>query len=281
MEKLDTLRRHLADMDTVLVAFSGGVDSSFLLRVAAEELGSRCTAITTVSPAVPEHDEQNARRLAASLGVQHLLISTNELESADYARNPVNRCFFCKDHLFRICKEEARRLGLRHIVDGANVDDLRDHRPGLQAAAAAGVRHPLIEAGLGKAEIRAFSRQLGLDTWDRPASPCLSSRIPYGSAITPERLAQVAAGERFLRECGFGDLRLRHHDRIARLEVSLAELPRLLEPDLRSKIVSRMRELGFAYVTVDLEGFRTGRLNEVIAPGALQADRTKATKRSA
>lgn len=263
-DKHNALRRHLADMDSALVAFSGGVDSSFLLHVAADVLGSRCTALTTVSAVVPEQDETTARALAYTLGVRHLVVPTDELASPDYARNPVNRCYFCKDNLFRICRDTAERLGFRHILDGANLDDLRDHRPGLTAAAQAGVVHPLVDAALTKEDIRTLSRDLGLSTWDRPSSPCLSSRIPYGLPITPERLAQVAAGERFLRECGFLEFRLRHHDRIARLEVPVAELPRLLAPELRTAIIQRLQQLGFAYVTVDLAGFRSGSLNEVL-----------------
>lgn len=282
-EKHDALRRILDGMGTVLVAFSGGVDSSLLLRVAADVLGDRCTALTTVSMALPEHDEASARQLAIALGVHHLVVPTDELRSTDYARNPVNRCYFCKDNLFRICAEQAASLGIAYIVDGANTDDLHDHRPGLTAAAEAGVRHPLIEAGLGKAEIRALSRSLGLETWDRPASPCLSSRIPYGTPITAERLAQVAAAERFLHAHGFRDLRVRHHDRVARLEVCTNDFARLLDPALRTAIVRRFRELGFAYVTLDLAGFRSGSLNDVLAaPTASQPVGDDApTKRSA
>jgi uncharacterized protein len=264
-DKLGALRRQLADMQSVLVALSGGVDSSFLLCVAADVLGPRCTALTTVSVAVPEQDEAAARALAEKVGVRHLVVATDELALSDYARNPVNRCYFCKDNLFRICRDEAHRLEIPHIVDGANVDDLHDHRPGLTAAAEAGVLHPLIDANLDKSEIRTLSRSLGLSFWDRPASPCLSSRIPYGLAITPERLAQVAAGERFLRERGFREFRLRHHDHIARLELPVAELPRLLNAELRTEIVQHLQAIGFRYVTVDLAGFRSGSLNEVLS----------------
>jgi uncharacterized protein len=264
-QKERALRRTLSDLGSALVAFSGGVDSSFLLRIAAETLGERCVALTTISPVVPADDASAARTLADDLGVRHLVVSTNELEIPSYASNPTNRCYFCKDNLFRICKQEADRLHIAHIVDGANVDDLRDHRPGLAAAADAGVRHPLVEAGLAKDEIRALSRRLGLATWDRPSSPCLSSRIPYGTSITRSRLTQVAAAEAFLRARGFRELRVRHHDQIARIEAPVVDLPRLLDPTLRAATLAHFRELGFVYVTVDLAGFRSGSLNEVLA----------------
>ena len=260
--KLDRLRGLLADLPSALVAFSGGVDSSFLLRLAHDVLGERCLALTTVSPTMPAEDLAAAKELAARLGVAHLLVDANELDIPGYAENPVNRCYFCKDHLFSVCVTVAERRGFAAVLDGANLDDLGDHRPGLQAAAERGIRHVLVEAELGKADIRAASRALGLPTWDRPASPCLSSRFPYGTRITLERLERVAAAERFLRARGFRELRVRFHDQVARLEIPVAEMPRLLEPATREAVVAELKRLGFPYVALDLRGFRSGSLNE-------------------
>jgi pyridinium-3,5-biscarboxylic acid mononucleotide sulfurtransferase len=262
--KLDRLRALLGELPSALVAFSGGVDSSFLLRVASEVLGERCVALTTLSPTTPADDVEDAKRLAAALGVEHVLIEANELEIAGYAENPINRCYFCKDNLFTICAAEAQRRGGTTVLDGANVDDLSDHRPGLQAAAEKGVRHLLVEAGLAKADIRTASHRLGLSTWDRPSSPCLSSRFPYGTRITPERLAQVEAAERFLRARGFTNLRVRYHEQVARIEVPEADMPRLLDASIRSEVMAEFRRLGFTFVALDLQGFRSGSLNEAI-----------------
>jgi len=263
-DKLARLRALLGEIPSALVAFSGGVDSSFLLRVARDTLGERCVALTTVSPTTPDEDLADARALAAELGVDHVLIDANELDIPGYAENPTNRCYFCKDNLFTICVTEATRRGLAVVLDGANEDDLHDHRPGLTAAAEKGVRHPLVEAAFSKADVRAASHSLGLSTWDRPASPCLSSRFPYGTRITAERLARVAAAERALRRYGFGDLRVRFHDEVARLEVPVGEMPRLLEPTVRQQVLATLKEIGFAYVTLDLQGFRSGSLNETL-----------------
>src|SRR6516162_6158321 len=210
-DKLIRLRGLLGELESALVAFSGGVDSTFLLRVAHEVLGPRCLALTTVSPTTPADDLEEARMLAAAMGVEHLIVDTNELAIAGYAENPTNRCYFCKDNLFVICAAEATRRGLAAVLDGANLDDLGDHRPGLTAAS---------EHGLSKADIREASRALGLRTWDRPASPCLSSRFPYGTRITADRLARVAAAEGWLRAHGIAELRVRFHEALARVEVT-------------------------------------------------------------
>lgn len=263
--KVARLRALLTDLPSALVAFSGGVDSTFLLRVAHDILGERCVSLTTRSPTTPAEDLDDARRLAAAMGVEHVVVDANELEIPGYAENPSNRCYFCKDNLFRICLAEVDRRQLAVVLDGANTDDLGDHRPGLQAAAEQGVRHLLVEAGLSKADIRAASRALDLPTWDRPASPCLSSRFPYGTRITPERLSRVAAAEAALRARGFREVRVRFHDRVARLEVAVADMPRLLAPGLRDEVVRELRQLGFTWVALDLQGFRSGSLNEALA----------------
>jgi uncharacterized protein len=260
--KLARLRETVAALPSALVAFSGGVDSAFLLRVTHDALGERCTALTTVSATTPAADRDDARRLTAEMGIAHVVVDTDELAIPGYAANSPNRCYLCKDHLYAACRAEADRRGLAVILDGVNVDDLADLRPGLRAAAEQHVRHPLVEADFRKADIRQASQGMRLAGWDRPASPCLSSRFPYGTAITGEGLRRVAAAEDVLRAEGFRELRVRYHDRVARIELSLAEMSRLLDGPRRERVVHALKEIGFDWVALDLQGFRSGSLNE-------------------
>jgi pyridinium-3,5-biscarboxylic acid mononucleotide sulfurtransferase len=262
--KLQRLRDSFGAMGSVMVAFSGGVDSTFVLRVAHEVVAERVLALTTISPTMPEDDRLNAIALALAFGVRHLMVESDELQIPGYAGNPVNRCYLCKHNLFTVCIEKARELGIEAIVDGLNLDDLHDYRPGIRAANEMQVRHPLVEAELTKAEVRELSRSLGLPTWDRPASPCLSSRFPYGTKITLDGLRRVERGERLLRSLGFSIARVRYHGEVARIEVEASELGRFLDAEIREAVDREMREIGFRFVTLDLRGFRSGSLNEGI-----------------
>jgi pyridinium-3,5-biscarboxylic acid mononucleotide sulfurtransferase len=274
MDKLDALRAALAAYDQIVVAFSGGVDSAFLLRVAADVLGARCHAVTAVSPTMARSEVGDAAALAAELGLgdRHHVVESHELEVPGFADNPAHRCALCKTELMDVAGPIAAALGGAPIALGTNLDDLGDVRPGIAAARARGARMPLVDAGLTKAEVRAASRALGLRTWDKPQLACLSSRFPYGTQITPDRLRRVDAFEDGLRALGFRQLRVRFHDTIARLEIDGDELPRALE--LREGIVELGKRLGFAYVALDLAGFRSGSLNEVLPAEQLVRLRT-------
>lgn len=263
-EKWRRLLDHIRSLESVLVAFSGGVDSTFLTKAAHEALGEKAVAVTAQSPSYPRAELEEAIHLAREIGIRHLIIETEEVSNPDYAANPPNRCYFCKTELFTKLEPLARRWGIKHIIYGAIADDFHDFRPGMKAAKEHRVKAPLAELGFTKPEIRALSKALGLPTWDKPSFACLSSRFPYGSPITPEKLRQVEEAEEFLRDHGFRAFRVRHHETIARIEVPPEEMPRFLDPDFRNALVQRFRDIGFLFVTLDLTGLRSGSMNELL-----------------
>jgi uncharacterized protein len=262
--KEERLRELFRTLRSVIVAYSGGVDSSYVAYVANAELGARAVCITGQSASLPSYQNDEIDRVVKNFGFNHEIISTDELDHPEYRANNGNRCYFCKDELYGKLESVARSRGIEHIVDGSTIDDLDDYRPGRQAAKQHAVRSPLIEVGLNKNEVRELSRRATLPTWDKPASPCLSSRIAYGTTVTIERLQKVDRGEEILREFGFREFRVRHHDTLVRLEISTAEMDRVLQKDVVDQLAARFRELGFKYVTLDLHGFRSGSMNEAL-----------------
>jgi uncharacterized protein len=259
--KLARLRADLAACESALVAFSAGVDSTFVLAVAREVLGDRAGALTAHSPSVPAAEREEARALAAKLGVRHLEVESHEQDDPRYVANGTDRCYFCKSELFRLCEDVARREGYAAILDGFNADDRGDHRPGHQAARERRVRSPLAEAGLTKLEVRAWSAAYGLPTWEKPQMACLASRIPYGTPVTPERLAQVEKAEAALRALGIRDLRVRHHGDIGRIEIGEGEIEAAFVR--REALVAAVKAAGFRLAVLDLEPFRSGRMNSL------------------
>ena len=265
---LDARERHLrsilTELGSVVVAFSGGVDSAYLAVVAAETLGDRALAVTADSASYPSRHRELAARIVRQFDLRHEMITTGEMERPEYRANPENRCYYCKDELFSRLTALASERGLAAVADGNNRDDRGDYRPGRQAAREHGVRSPLDEAGLSKGDIRQLSRRLGLPTWDEPASACLSSRIPYGSEVTVEKLRMIEQAEEVLLSFGFRQSRVRHHGELARIEVPPSEMGRILGEDVREAVVRDLKTIGYRYVSLDLQGYRQGSLNEAL-----------------
>ena len=262
--KEEKLRSLFRDLNSVIVAYSGGVDSSYVAYIANSVLGGRAVCITGESASLPAYQRDEIDNVVKTFGFRHERIQTEELENPEYQANNGNRCYFCKDELYGKLEKIAQSRGITTIVDGSTTDDLGDYRPGRQAASEHSVRSPLIEVGMSKADVRELSKRVNLPTWNKPASPCLSSRIAYGTTVTIERLKNVDRGEEILREFGFREFRVRHHDALVRLEISQDEMDRVLSREMFDKLASRFRELGFKYVTLDLQGFRSGSMNEVL-----------------
>ncbi|MDJ0774807.1 MAG: ATP-dependent sacrificial sulfur transferase LarE [Mastigocoleus sp. MO_167.B18] len=263
-KKLEQLKTIFVQMERALIAYSGGVDSTLVAKIAYDVLGNKALAVTAVSPSLLPEELEDAKIQAATIGIPHQIVETQEMENPNYTSNPVNRCYFCKSELHDTLKPLAKKLGYPYVVDGVNADDLKDYRPGIQAAKERGARSPLAEVGVSKLEVRQISQSLGLDWWDKPAQPCLSSRFPYGEEITVAKLQRVGRAEIYLRKLGWENLRVRSQEDTARIELPPEKIKDfILSIDL-DLVVSTFQELGFIYVTLDLEGYRSGKLNRVL-----------------
>jgi len=265
MEKLAVLKENLIQAGSLAVSFSGGVDSTFLLKVAVDVLGDQVIAVTAKSSTYPEREFREAEAFARQLGVRHIVIESEELEIEGFSENPVNRCYFCKHELFGKVVEIAKQYGMRTVADGSNVDDIGDYRPGMQAVRELEVISPLKEAGMTKADIRKLSRAMGLPTWDKQAFACLASRFPYGQKITKEKLGMIDKAEQFLLDMGFRQVRVRHHGDLARIEVGSQEIGRFFNEELMGSVYNELKKIGFTYVSLDMKGYRTGSMNETLS----------------
>lgn len=264
-QKFQKLKDILKEIGSAAIAYSGGVDSTFLLKVAYDELGDNIIAVTAKSSTYPEREYKEAQKYIAQFGAKHITIVSEELEIEGFAKNPVNRCYFCKTELFGKVRQEADKYGLKHVLDGSNFDDIGDYRPGMKAAKEQGVRSPLKEAELTKNDIRELSKMLDIPTWNKPSFACLSSRFPYGNEITVQKLSMVDKAEQFLMDMGFNQLRVRHHGDIARIEVAPEDRTKFFNIEIMDKVGSEFKKIGFKYVTLDMLGYRTGSMNEVLS----------------
>lgn len=264
------LEARIRELGSVVVCYSGGVDSAFVLLVAHRVLGDQAVGVTAVSPSLAPSEKDLAIRVAKEIGARHELVETHEIDNPSYAANPANRCYYCKTELYDVAEKWAKDHGFAAILNGTNTDDLGDYRPGLDAAKEARVISPLVDVGMNKADVRRHSKALGLGVWDKPASACLSSRLPYGTSVTRERLAQIGGLEEDLRALGFRQLRVRWHEKIARIEIAVEEMARAFDPAVRDRMVEAGKRHGFVYVTLDLQGYRTGSHNELLVGKGLR-----------